>query len=212
MKRNTVQWAIILKSCGVKPTQVLTWAPIFADVVSDKSFSMGDAEIDIFLGQILHESGMLTLMEENLNYSVDRIVQLGNASPVGSRWRSLVPIAATIARNPQAMANAVYGGRLGNVAPTDGWLYRGSGPIQVTGKANFASLAKVTGLPLVANPGLLRTPTKEALLVCIAWWEGHVPDCNMCSPRKVRKNVNGGDFGLTETTRIAGLAKTAMTA
>ena len=212
MKRTTVQWANILKKCGVKAPQVVVWAPLFAEVVQDTAFSLGDKEIDIFLGQILHESGLLMNMQENLNYSAARIIELGNKSPVGSRWRSLVPKATQLARNPQAFANAVYGGRLGNTEPNDGWDFRGSGPIQVTGKSNFWFLQKITGIPLLANPDLLRTPTKEALKVCIAWWEGNVPDTVMMNPRKVRVEVNGGDFGLTETIRIAGLAKTAMMA
>lgn len=212
MKRTTAQWANILKKCGVKAPQVVVWAPLFAEVVQDTAFSLGDKEIDIFLGQILHESGMLMRMEEDLRYSTARIIEMGNKSPPGTRWRTLVPIASKLANNPQGMANAVYGGRLGNTAVNDGWDYRGSGPIQVTGKNNFLFLQKITGLPLVANPDLLRKPTKEALLVCIAWWEGNVPDNVMKNPRKVRVEVNGGDFGLNETIRIAGLAKTAMMA
>ena len=210
MKRSTLQWAAILKACGVKSAQITAWAGIFAEVITDTSFSLGDKEVDVFLGQILHESNMLACMEESLYYRADRIRVMGMASPIGSRWRALVSRADALAGNPQAMANAVYGGRLGNVAANDGWNYRGSGPIQVTGLANFAALATITGLPLVKNPDLLRTATREALLVCIAWWEGNVPDSVMASPRKVRKEVNGGDFGLAETTRIALLAKQAI--
>lgn len=212
MKRDTLQWAVVLKTCGVQNKEVNAWAPLFADNIKDGTFSLGDKEIDLFLGNILHESGMLTHMEEGLNYSTERIIEMGNASKPGTRWRSLVPIAASISRNPKAMANAVYGGRLGNVKPNDGWDYRGSGPIQITGLDNFTALAKLTGLPLVEHPELLRTPTKEALLVCIAWWEGNVPDRIMACPRKVRQKVNGGDFGLAETTRIAGLADAALLA
>jgi len=210
MKRDTIHWADILKACGVASAEVGTWAPVFAAVIDERTFSAGDSELDDFLAQVLHESGQLTRMEEGLSYSAERIRELGKASPPGSRWRSLVPRADKLARNPVAFANACYNDRMGNTEAGDGFKYRGSGPIQVTGKANFAALEKITGIPLLANPDLLRRPGPEALRVCIAWWEGNVPDSVMGDVVRVTKAVNGGTNGLAHRAELAGKAQAAL--
>jgi putative chitinase len=67
----------------------------------------------MFLPQIGHESARLTQLVENLNYRADRIRTIGNASPAGSRWRSLVPRADELAGSPERLGNAVYGGGWG---------------------------------------------------------------------------------------------------
>lgn len=164
------------------------------------------AEVDDFLSQVLHESGMLERMEEGLVYSTpERLCAV---------WPTRFPTVASAqpyVRNPAALANKVYGGRMGNTQGGDGFKYRGSGPIQVTGRDNFAALQKATGLPLLDNPDLLRRPGVEALRVCIAWWEGNVPDSVMGNAKRVRKAVNGGTVGLDDTVRLAALAGGALT-
>lgn len=68
----------------------------------------------MFLANVGAESGQLSTLVENLNYSADRIRVIGNASPPGSRGRSLVPRAAELASNPEGMGNAAYCNRMGN--------------------------------------------------------------------------------------------------
>lgn len=60
-------------------------------------------------------------------------------------------------RNPELLANTVYGGdwgllNLGNTKPGDGWKYRGRGLPQTTGRANYEKLAAITGIDLVNFP------------------------------------------------------------
>ena len=202
MNRTAAQWLEVLMRCGVRATTAGRWADAFAAECQPRAFSLGEPEIDDFLGQVLHESGRLERLEEGLNYTT--AARLCEVWP--TRFKGTAD-AARFVRNPQALANHVYGGRLGNTGPNDGWMYRGSGPIQVTGRANFATLERVTGLPLVAQPDLLRRPGPEPLRVCIAWWEGHVPDAVMGNITKVRRAVNGGTVGLadavTKTAREA---------
>jgi len=38
--------------------------------------------------------------------------------------------------NPRALANKVYGSRMGSTGANDGWLYRGRGLPQIMGKDN----------------------------------------------------------------------------
>lgn len=80
-----------------------------------------------------HETGArFAPVEENLNYSAKRLTQVWP-----SRFPSLAA-ATPYANNPQKLANKVYGGRMGNDGPDDGWRYRGRGFVQVTGRDNYA--------------------------------------------------------------------------
>lgn len=123
-----------------------------------------DRRIRHFLAQIAHESLGLTRLSENLNYTTpERIRKV---------WPSRFPTvnsARPFVRNPRALANKVYGGRLGNTGPDDGWRYRGGGLIGNTGKRNYALASGHVGLDLVEEPELLRTPAVAALAAAGFW-------------------------------------------
>jgi putative chitinase len=198
-----MDWLTILTRCGCSTMVATNWAPVFAAEAGPERFSLRHEELDDFLGNILHESAMLTRTEESLSYSAGRMMEV---------WPSRFPTAASavpFARNPQALANHVYGGRMGNTGPDDGWRYRGRGLIQVTGRTNYRLLAAVLGLPFEEQPDLLKQPA-IALRSAVAWWERNVPDGVMREPVRVRRAVNGGTVGLPDVTRIAELARTAL--
>ncbi len=196
-------WNHLLVACNVKPTVAAQWSLVFAEVVKPESFSGGQDELDDFLGQILHESKGLTRMEEDLNYSAQRLMQVWPA-----RFPTLAS-AAPCAHNPEALANRVYGGRMGNTEPGDGWLYRGRGPIQLTGKANYAHVGDLVGQDLVGIPDLAAQP-RFALEITIAWWEDRIPDSMLGDPERLRRRVNGGLVGLAETEHLAEVAREAL--
>lgn len=78
------------------------------------------ARICHFLAQCFVESRGFTDVEEDLSYSAKRLVQV---------WPKRFPTiesAAPYAHNPEALANKVYGGRMGNTDPGDGWKFRGA--------------------------------------------------------------------------------------
>ena len=127
-----------------------------------------------FIAQIGHESGQLRNLVENLSYRADRIRQVGQASAAGSRWRSLVPRAAELAGSPERLANAVYGGRMGNgvEASGDGWRFRGRGLIQLTGRDNYRAASEALGLPLLDEPQLLEQ-AEHAAQSAAWWWKAH---------------------------------------
>lgn len=206
MKRDTGQWLSILLHCGVRVAVASAWAPIFARVFDDGTFSLGDREIDDFLGNILHESDMLEKLEEDIYYKTP-----GRLITVWPKRFKTLDDERPYLRSPEALANRVYGGRMGNVNPGDGWKFRGSGLIQVTGSDNYRALQKATGIPVFDHPELLRQATPEALRVAISWWEGNVPDSVMGEPPRVRKAVNGGTIGLADTERLTGLAGETLT-
>jgi len=85
----------------------------------------------------------LTPQRENMNYSADQIRKV---------WPSR-PEAVRFARQPEALANSVYSGRIGNRPGTDdGWVYRGGGVDQLTGRDNYARLGIATAPNRILDP------------------------------------------------------------
>lgn len=192
-----MDWLTILITCGVKPATAARWAEVF------ETADLPQRGLSDFLGQVLHESGHLERLVENLNYSAERLCVV---------WPSRFPniaAAAPFARNPQALANKVYGGRMGNTEPDDGWRYRGRGLLQVTGLTNYARVQEDTGLPVVANPDMLAQPG-PALQASVAWWRRNMPDNLLGNVEAVSKRVNGGTAGLGERRQLTLLAASAM--
>ena len=197
---NSHGWTKLLLQMDAKASIAIEWGPVFASVVKPESFSSGQDEIDDFLGQIMHESAGLTRMSENLNYSAQRLMQVWP-----SRFKTLED-AVTCAHDPEKLANRVYGDRMGNDNPGDGWLYRGRGPIQLTGKNNYRHVGNLIGQDLVGIPDLAAQP-HFALEIAIAWWEDSVPDSMLGDPSKVRQHVNNSLRGLAEVEHLAALAR-----
>lgn len=168
-------------------------------------FNLGGRELGDFVGQVLHETQLLERLEENLNYSAQRLTQV---------WPARFPTfgaAALYQYKPEALANKVYGGRMGNTAPGDGWRYRGRGIPQITGRDNYVTLAKLTGLPLVDQPELLLNPD-GAMRCGVLWWEKKIPDGAIGSVESVTRVVNGSTVGLAERAALTAKASAALTA
>ena len=160
-----------------------------------------------FIAQVGHESGQLTRMVENLNYSAARIVELGNASAPSTRWRSLVPQAKAIERNPRAFAEAVYGGRMGNDKPGDGFKYRGRGLIQLTGANNYRAAGAGLGLDLVNHPELVAQPDTAALVAGWFWQSNGLNElADSGQFAKITRTINGGLTGQADRLALRDLA------
>ena len=116
-----------------------------------------------FLAQIGHESGHLRVLVENLNYSAEALVRTWPS-------RFTAQTAPAYARQPEKIANRVYGGRMGNGPESsgDGWRYRGRGLIQLTGRDNYRAAGAALGLPLEEKPDLLEQGDHAAHSA--AWW------------------------------------------
>jgi putative chitinase len=144
-----------------------------------------------FLGQIFVESGGLRRLEENLNFkTAERLDKIFTAV------RGVDDAAALIARGPEAIGNRIYANRLGNgnEASGDGFRYRGSGYIQLTGRANFRRIGDLVGINIEDDPDQARRPNTAAA-VAFAFW-----DARHCS-----QLADVGDIeGITE--RINGSA------
>lgn len=127
------------------------------------------------------------LVAENLNYSAKRLVQV---------WPSRFPnafAAAPFVGNPQALANKVYGGRMGNDQPGDGHKFRGRGWAQLTGREAYAAVGKLCGLPLTEDPDLVLTPAGSAAASAGFWtWKNLSLPADLDDAQTVRQRWNGG--------------------
>jgi putative chitinase len=204
-QRTAADWQALLQAIGTRSNTALKWAPIFAAVMMPTAFSAGEADLVEFLPTVYIESARFERLMEGGSYSPARIRELGNASKPGTRWRSLVPLADQIAYNEEAFFEACYGGRMGNDQPGDGAKYRGRGLIMLTGKNNYAWQSARSGLDLVAKPELAEQPD-IALKLAVDFYEGRVPDTMLGDVLAVRRQINGGAFGLPEVTA----ARTAL--
>ncbi len=147
-----------------------------------------------FIAQMAHESGLQS-RDENLNYSAKRLCEVWP-----NRFPSLVR-AEPYAHNPEALANKVYANRMGNgdEASGDGWRYRGAGPLQVTGKANWTAFADAMAMSLDA--ALAYGRTIEGGVMAAAWfWESN--DINRLADtpgvNDETRRINGGENGLAD--------------
>lgn len=189
----TIEWHDELTRLGVRASTALVFAPLFNEHVQSELFSAGQVDVEDFAGQILEESGRLERLEEDLNYTPQRLCVVWP-----HRFQS-PGFALPYSHHPEALANYVYGDRLGNKEPGDGWKYRGRGLIQVTGADNYRLIQQITGIPIFDQPDILAT-SETALLVSIAWWEKKIPDSALGDIKRVTRLVNGGQEGLAQRT------------
>jgi predicted chitinase/V8-like Glu-specific endopeptidase len=141
-----------------------------------------------FIAQVMTETGGLARLDENMNYSYKTLLRVFSRKTVSDAK------AREIAGKPIEVANWVYGARLGNLGrhTMDGWNYRGSGYMQLTGRFNFNARGGEVGIDIEGNPELARE-AKTGLLVAIAYWKARnfndaADDNDM---HRVRVLVNG---------------------
>ena len=104
---------------------------------------------------------------ENLNYT--------SAARIRAVWPTRFKsnsAAEPYVRQPKKLANKVYGGRLGNVKPNDGWDYRGRGLVQITGRNNYIKMGDRLGINLVDNSDRAKQLPTAADILIIGMYEG----------------------------------------
>lgn len=154
-----------LIAAGVPPTPARQFAEPLATACQRFGITT-PARLAGFVAQCRVESADFTVLEENLMYT--RPERIRAVWP--TRVLSLAD-AATLARNPQRLANRVYANRLGNgpEAGGDGWRYRGRGLKQLTGRANYADAATALGRPYLERPDLVAMPADACLTAAWYW-------------------------------------------
>jgi len=128
-----------------------------------------------------HEVGSgMAPRAENLTYS--------SADRIRAVWPKRFPQigdALPYVRNPQELANKVYGGRMGNTTSNDGWTYRGRGYPQTTGRENYERFGRLLGLDLLRNPGLALQPDISARILITGMKDG------LFTGKKLSDFING---------------------
>jgi predicted chitinase len=81
------------------------------------------------------------------------------------RFKSLAEANELVAKGPEAVGDIIYGGRMGNTSPGDGFKYRGRGFIQITGKDMYKQIGDKIGVDLVSNPDSANDPAVAAKIV-----------------------------------------------
>jgi putative chitinase len=165
------------------------------DLFNQFGIAKNETRLHFFLAQIGHESGGLSITEENLKYRAERIVEVWP-----SRFAS-VEEARSFANNPQKLANNVYSGRMGNGDSDsgDGWHFRGRGYIQITGRDGYRRVGQIAGLDLEASPDLAADSEHALLTTCAFWeWKRINEVCDTGDYVAVTRKINGGVNGMVD--------------
>ena len=183
----------INKLKGVIPDSVIAQIP---DVMT--KFSLNTSlRLSHFLAQCSHESMNFKAINENLNYSANRLMAVFPKYFSGKNLNNY-------GGNPQKIANLIYGNRMGNgdEASGDGYKYHGRGYIQLTGKDNYKAFGAAIGKDLITNPDLVATTYP---LLSAAWFFsknglGAIADKGASADvvTQITKRVNGGTIGLDD--------------
>lgn len=162
------------------------------------------------LAQLAHESAEFTRLVESLTYtSAERILAVWPSrfwlpSPQQPTCPSGKRDARGFVRAPVLLASYVYAGRNGNgvESTSDGFRFRGRGPIQITGRSNYARCGQALGLPLIEQPDLLTDPDVGARAAAWYWTDrkiGPLADAN--DIEAVTRKINGGTHGIQDRRR-----------
>ncbi len=163
------------------------------------------------MAQFSTECGQGLEMAENLNYSA--------AGLLATFPKHFTPtLAAKAAHNPEMIGQIAYGGRMGNAPPpsSDGYVFRGAGLSQVTGRDGVATLQSTLAkhgatFNVLTSPSLILDPATT--LECgIADWIAC--GCLPCAAKEdivgETQKLNGGQNGIADRKRQLALWKAAL--
>lgn len=92
-------------------------------------------------------------------------------------------------------SGAAYEGRkdLGNTQPGDGTRYKGRGPIQLTGRANYKKFSDLLGLDLIDNPTIAATPEVGFRIAGLFWQSRGLNElADQRQFETITRRINGG--------------------
>ena len=153
-----------------------------------------------FISQCAHESNNFRSLEENLNYSAKAL------RAVFGRYFGNPPKrdADEYHRKPERIANYVYMDefrkyKMGNVKEGDGWLFRGRGLKQLTGRSNYTAFGKSINISAEEAAIYVATPAGAVESACWFWDTNNLNKiADTDDVTKMTKRINGGNIGLDD--------------
>lgn len=140
-----------------------------------------------FLAQLAHESAEFRFMEE-----------LWGPTPAQRRYEPPGRLAAD----------------LGNTEPGDGRRFKGRGPIQITGRANYRRFGELLGLDLIASPARAAAPDVGFRIAGLFWSRKGLNEladqATGAAFREITRRINGGLNGVAERQRYYRVARTVL--
>jgi putative chitinase len=189
---------------GLAPRMTAPYRAAFSEgqaVLDGYGIAATPLRVAHFVAQTLHETGAYTLLVENLDYSAGRLTQVWPG-----RFRPKGPLdPAQYAHQPELLANVVYGERMGNLDPGDGYRYRGRGLLQLTGRGGYAGVTAQLRQRQPDAPDFVDDPDavsgeKWCLAVAAAVWAAR--GCNALADQDdvaaLTLRINNGLTGLAE--------------
>lgn len=184
-----------LKQMLPKNKYVADWHEALAQLLPDYDINT-HKRIAAFIAQCAHESGEFMVLKENLNYKWQTLRK------IFPKYFPTDEIAQEYAARPDkqsAIANKVYGGRMGNTEPTDGAAFIGRGLIQLTGRANYQAFADSLEMNINDVPEYLMTFQGACQSACWFW---ETNDLNKWADagniKELTRRINGGFIGIED--------------
>jgi predicted chitinase len=140
-----------------------------------------------FLAQLAHESGQFRFMEE-----------IWGPTDAQKRYEPVTTLSQ----------------QLGNVETGDGKRFKGRGPIQLTGRANYQTFGDLLDIDLVADPPRAATPNVAFRVAGLFWSKKGLNElADLATPdafKQITKRINGGTNGLAERQAFYAVARTVL--
>jgi putative chitinase len=173
-----------------------------ADEVFAK-YGLNDSPLRLahFMAQVLHETGAFTIMFENMNYSSQALVSLFS-NRISAADADKYGRTDQHAADQRMIGDTIYGGawglkNLGNTQPDDGYNFRGTGLLQMTGRGSRTTIGTKLGVDLVNTPDNAADPKYLLAIACEEWNEkGCSPFADKDDILTITKRINGGTNGL----------------